>query len=211
VPRLECSSAAFDQFALKRAAVSHLRDSLALRIFGRLDLREHRAVSDVGNQYPVVDLADPQRRLVLEAAGLSPRHLCLGARDVVCGFHPEELSQRLNDASAVGDRTHATLIEDQRLPRNRRDPDRAEPAGGNFDQLCIRQMEEGRLVSHLWKVIALGDVLRAVLLVDRQLREPDPMIVCQRQVDGFGKRDAPGRRGLGLLRECRTRRRGEEQ
>ena len=37
------------------------------------------------------------------------------------------------------------------------------------------------------------------------------MVVRQRQVDGFAKRDAPGRRRLGLLGECRARAGGKEQ
>ena len=84
---------------------------------------------------------DPQRRLVFDTARLAARGLRLGARDVVRGFHPEELCQRLNDAGSVGDRTHATLIENQRLRRNRSGTDDAEPAGWNLDQLCIRQVD----------------------------------------------------------------------
>ena len=37
------------------------------------------------------------------------------------------------------------------------------------------------------------------------------MVVRERQVDGFAKRDAPGRRRLGLLGECRARTGGKEQ
>ena len=189
--------AALDQVGFERAAVPHLLDPLALQVFRRLDLGEHRAAPDVGNQNPVIDLVDPQRRLVFEAARLCARGLRLGARDVVGGPHPEELCQRLNDAGAVGRRSDATLVENQRLRRNRSATDDAEPAGGNLDQLGIRQVDQRRVVSHLWKVAALGHLLRAVLLVDRQLREADRVVVRQRQVDGFAKRDAPGRRGSG--------------
>ena len=211
LPGLQRVGAALDQIGFERAAVSHLLDPLALQVFRRLDLREHRAAPDVGDQNPVIDLMDPQRRLVFDAARLSARGLRLGARDVVGGFHPEELCQRLNDAGSVGHRTHAALIENQRLRRNRSGTDDAEPAGRNFDQLRIRQVEQCRVVSHLRKVRALRHLLRVLLLLDRQLREADRMVVRQRQIDGFAKRDAPGRRRLGLLGECRARAGAKEQ
>jgi len=202
---------ALDQVGFERAAVPHLLDPLALQVLRRLDLGEHRATPDVGHQNPVIDLVDPQRRLVLETASLSARGLRLGARDIVGGPYLEELCQGLNDSGAVGRCAHATLIQNQGLRRNRSGTDDAEAAGRNFDQLCIGQVHQGRLVSHLWKVIALGRVFRVVLLLHRQPREADSMVVRQRQVDGFTKRDASGRRRLGLLGECRARTCGDEQ
>ena len=93
--------------------------------------------------------------------------------------------------------THATLIEDERLRRHGSDADEPEPAGWYFDQLCVAQVNQGRVVSHLWKVTAPGHVLRALLLFNRQAGETDNMVARKRQVDGFTQRYAPGRRRLG--------------
>jgi hypothetical protein len=117
----------------------------------------------------------------------------------------------LHQAGSVGRRTHAALIENQRLRRNRIGADNAEAAGGNFDQLRIRQVDEGRVVSQLGKVGALRDLFRTILLIDRQLREADRMVVRQRQVDGLAKCDTPGSRRFGWLGECRGCGRGQEQ
>jgi hypothetical protein len=81
---------------------------------------------------------DPEHDVVFDAAGPSAGRLRLRACDIVAGFHPEELGQRLDDAGSVGRDTDATLIQNQRLRRNRSDTDDTEAAGGNFDQLCIR-------------------------------------------------------------------------
>jgi hypothetical protein len=177
---LERPSAALDEIGLERAAVSHLLDPLALHVFRRLNLRQHRPVPDVGNQNPVVDLVDPQRRLVLDGARLAARSLDIGQGHVVRGLHPEQLCQRLNNAGSVGDGTHAALVENQRARRHRKAADDAEPAGRNFDQLRIREADHRRVVCYLGKVRALRRLLRVVLLVNRQLRETDRMIARER-------------------------------
>ena len=100
--------------------------------------------------------------------------------------------------------SHATLIENQRLRRNRSDTDDAESAGRNFDQLRIGQVDQCRVVSHLGEVTAFSRLLRTVLLVHRQPRKANHMVVFCREVNGFAKRDATSRRWFGLLCERRT-------
>jgi hypothetical protein len=211
VPGLQRVGTALDQLGVERTAVAHLLDPLALQVVRGLNLREHRAAPDVGNQNPVVDLVDPQRGIVFHAARFSAAGLRLGARDVVGGFHPEKLRQGLKDAGSVGDRIHAPLVENQRLGRNRTAPDDSEPSGGNANQLRIRQADQRRVVPHLRKVGAPRDLFRAVLLIDRQLCETYRMVARKRQVDRFAKRETAGARRSGWLGKRRRRAGGQEQ
>src|SRR5262245_32270783 len=89
--------------------------------------------------------------------------------------------------------------------------DAAESADGDFNQLCVRHADHRRVVPHRRKVRALGRVLHALLLLDRQACKTDHMVARQREIDGFAKSDASGRRRLGLLREQRARTGGKQQ
>ena len=59
---------ALDEICFERAAVPHLLNPLAPQILKRLYPGEHGAALDVGDQNPVIDLVDLQRRLVFETA-----------------------------------------------------------------------------------------------------------------------------------------------